>query len=197
MESKDKIVTSLRKKLLIELAAMLGIAFAVSILLGFVYGGVNWIATGFIVLFAVVLVLGERLAVILWKPPSYSPEELKELVEQNRLKWIQRLGWRWEVCAGALCKLDNKTGETLEKIDRQGLTEVWGVNTDAGPFSEDFWLVTNCGGREYAIGSELWTDDIRNWFFALPGFDHDAFSQCMACTDNRRTLLWKRTGTDE
>lgn len=188
-------MTPARKEFVIELVAMLGMALAITLFMGlYIDGKMNWTVTGVVTLLALILVCVPRLVTALQPPKKFSPKELEEAkaaVEKDRLKLIQRLGWHWKVCGDALCKLDNKTGEPLERIDHRLLTEVWGVNTDEGPWLEDFWFLAVCGEKEYSIGFELATDEIRDWFLALEEFDHQAFSECMCCTDNRKTLLWK------
>lgn len=173
---------------------MIGTALAISATYGFWREGkMNLMVTGFIVLLAALMVVVPHLTALL-SPKKFSSEELEKLnamVKKDRLKLIERLGWHWEVCGDSLCRLDNKTGEAVERIERHLLTEVLGVNTDMGPFVEDFWLVAVCGSKEYSIGSELCTPDIWDWFFALEGFDHDAYIECMRCTDNRKPMLWQ------
>ena len=115
------------------------------------------------------------------------------LVERKRLKLIRKLGWHWEVRDTLLCKLDNKTDEAIESIAPQMLTEVWGINTDEGSHREDFRLLSICNGQEHSIASELLTKDIRSWFFALHGFDHGTYIQCMGRANNQKTLLWRRS----
>ncbi len=181
------------RKFIIELLTMLGIAFVISILVGLCCGKVNWIISGIMVGFAVLLTCVSHLAS---RPEKFSPQKLEKmsaLAEEERLKLVKKLGWHWEARDTALCRTDNKTGETLESVDRRMLTEVWGINTDQGPFVEDLWFLCICGEQEISVASELLTPKIQDWFFALPGFDHNAFRGCMCCTDNRKTLLWRRS----
>ncbi len=181
------------RKFIIELMITLGIALAISILLGFCYGKISWTVSGILVVLAALMVCVPRLPS---RPKKFSQKEidkLNALAEKSRQKLIKRLGWHWEVRGISLCKLDNKTGKVIESIDQRELIEIWGINTDEGPYLEDFWILCICGfEREYSVASELLTNDIREWFFALAGFDHGAYIQCMGCTDNRKTLLWRQ-----
>ncbi len=186
-------MTPARKSFIIELVAAIGMAFVISVLLGLGYGKVNWTVSGILVVLAALMVCVPHF--IISRPKKFSQKEidtLRALAEKERLKLIQRLGWHWVVRDTSLCRLDNKTNKVIESVDRRILTEVWGINTDEGPFLEDFWFLCICNGQEYSIASELFTNDILDWFFALYGFDHEAYMQCMACADNRKTLLWRR-----
>lgn len=118
-------------------------------------------------------------------------------VNAEREKQIRKLGWRWSIQNDALCRIDLASGMEKEHVEQDNLAEVWLINTDTGPFEDDLWW--HCllvDGTELFIGSEIVADDVRNWFFSLDGFDDRKFIDCMGCTDNRKTLLWRRLPPD-
>ncbi len=186
-------MTPERKRFIIELAAMVIIAFAISLLLGYFHGKVSWTACIVAVVLAALIVCIPHRTLCPKKISQKEFDELSVAVEENRLKLIKKLGWHWEVRGASLCRINNQTGEVLESIDQRMVAEVWGINTDEGPFLEDFWLLCVCNDHKHSIGSEIITEEIWNWFFALDGFDFDAHLECMQCTDNRKTLLWRRS----
>lgn len=169
--------------------------FLIAFLLGYYIhdGKIDWRISSIFALVGLLLPCVSRLAE---RFERLAPHKILSGIDVNaeREKRIRMLGWRWTIQNGALCRIDLASGEVQRRIELDDLKEIWMINTDEGPMLEDLWW--NCllaDGTELSIGSEIVSDDVEEWFLSLSGIDLEAFTRCMRCTDNRRTLLWRQS----
>ncbi|TWT34046.1 hypothetical protein KOR34_38820 [Posidoniimonas corsicana] len=82
-----------------------------------------------------------------------------------------------------------------QAIRWEDLAEVEIQTNDSGPFGMDVWwvLVPDGGASPCSIPQGASGDaPLLDKLFQLPGFDYEAFSDAMGCTDNRQFLCWRR-----
>jgi hypothetical protein len=84
----------------------------------------------------------------------------------------------------------------VEAISVAAISHIFIVTNDSGPWGADvWWLFADEANRhsiaypQGATGEALLLD----WLRALPGFDHEAMTNAMRCTNNAEFLVWRRT----
>lgn len=95
----------------------------------------------------------------------------------------------------------NDTGVTQEHSDGRtdhiawdDLREVTILTTDGGPFAEDLFIVLDGNNGQNVVIAQGADKEARltDRLLRLPGFDHDAFTAAMCCTQNRKFPCWRR-----
>jgi hypothetical protein len=77
------------------------------------------------------------------------------------------------------------------------LEAVYIDTTDTGPFVDDVFLVLSRANDAFVIPLGTGGDsDLLRRLGEFPGFNHDAASSAMCCTDNNRFICWRRDGSD-
>lgn len=85
-------------------------------------------------------------------------------------------------------------GET-QRISIADITDIIVLTDDTGPWGSDvWWMFANADTRhsiaypQGASGEQALID----WMTKLPGFDHDAMTRAMSCTENATFPCWRK-----
>jgi hypothetical protein len=113
---------------------------------------------------------------------------LRSLGRRNRMgrgQWVVEWDDEGVRCSGP-------EGE-VESASWAALQAVWVLTTDRGPWIDDVFYVLEgtegqCTVPSEAVGAAALIERLRR----LPGFDDDAYTQAIRCTDNKRFLVWRR-----
>ncbi len=85
----------------------------------------------------------------------------------------------------------------VEQIEWSEIEEIKLLNTDAGPFLPDIWLVLMGNGKGCLIpqGTEGW-DTVYDIVSQYEGFNFENVIKSACCSDNRIFELWKKGMTN-
>jgi hypothetical protein len=91
---------------------------------------------------------------------------------------------------GAACRWPDGT---VASVAWDQLRSVEIRTTEAGPFAEDVFLVLHADDSDCVVPQEAeGFGGLLERLQRLPGFDHEAISAAMTCTDNATFPCWRR-----
>jgi hypothetical protein len=83
--------------------------------------------------------------------------------------------------------------DEVESVRWADVEAVWVVTTCRGPWIDDVLYVLEGSEGQCTVPSEAsGGPGLIERLTQLSGFDHDAYTQAIRCTDNERFLVWRR-----
>lgn len=73
------------------------------------------------------------------------------------------------------------------------IDEIIAITTDGGPFEDDLFYLIFAGENLWRV-SMFEAENIYEWFAKFPDFDFEKAIRASASTQNRRFILWSKTG---
>jgi predicted metal-dependent HD superfamily phosphohydrolase len=79
------------------------------------------------------------------------------------------------------------------KLGPEEIDEIIAMTTDRGPIEDDLFYLIFAGDRFWQVGM-LEAEELFDWFGKFPDFDFEKSIRASTCTENRRFILWSKTG---
>ncbi len=79
------------------------------------------------------------------------------------------------------------------ELGPEEIDEIIAMTTDGGPIEDDLFYLIFAGDRFWRVGM-FETENIFEWFAKFPDFDFEKSVRASTCTENRRFILWSKTG---
>ncbi len=79
------------------------------------------------------------------------------------------------------------------ELGPEEIDEIIAMTTDGGPIEDDLFCLIFAGDRFWRVGM-FESENIFEWFAKFPDFDFEKSVRASTCTENRRFILWSKTG---
>lgn len=79
------------------------------------------------------------------------------------------------------------------ELGPEEIDEIVAMTTDRGPIEDDLFYLIFAGDRFWRVGM-FESENIFEWFAKFPEFDFEKSVRASTCTENRRFILWSKTG---
>ncbi len=113
----------------------------------------------------------------------------RERIRRNLARREARVVVEWDEETVHCRHIDDE----VESVWWADVEAVWVITTAWGPWLDDvFYVLEGTEGRCTVPSEALGAPGLIERLTQLSGFNHDAYTQAIRCTDNKRFLVWRR-----